>query len=125
VTPTFPRKRDICCLWGDLLRATGWRTPCSPSPGCHNRYRDELSRGSDIGPFGIKLRRGTDGGRLIISQPGDPLDGDDVTAYHVKDPVSADAEAVVPAPVESLSWPPATTGSSLVMAEQFGHDVFV
>jgi hypothetical protein len=34
--------------------------------------------------------------------------------------------------VESLSWiriagqwPPATTGSSLVVAEQFGHDVFV
>jgi hypothetical protein len=36
--------------------------------------RDELSRGSDVGPFGIKLRRGTDGGRLVISQTVDPLD---------------------------------------------------
>jgi hypothetical protein len=47
---------------------------------------------------------GADGGWLVISQAVDPLDGDDVTVYHVKDPVSADAEPVVPAPVESLSW---------------------
>jgi hypothetical protein len=57
-----------------------------------------------MGPFGIKLRRGADSGRLVISQAVDPLDGDDVTVYHVKDRVSADAEPVVPAPVESLSW---------------------
>ena len=49
-------------------------------------------------------RRGADGDWLVISQAVDPLDGDDVTVYHVKDPVSADAEPVVPAPVESLGW---------------------
>ena len=63
-----------------------------------------LRRGSEVGPFGTKLRRGADGGRLVISQAVDPLDGDDVTVYHVEDPVSADAEAVVPAPMESLRW---------------------
>ena len=42
------------------------------------------------------------GARLVISHPVDPLDGDDVTVYHVEDPVPADAEPVVPAPVEPL-----------------------
>ena len=49
-------------------------------------------------------RQGAVGARLVIRQAVDPLDGDDVTVYHVKDPVSADAEPVVPAPVEGLSW---------------------
>jgi hypothetical protein len=41
-------------------------------------------------------------GRLVISYAVDPLDRDDVTVYHVNDPVPAGAEPVVPAPVESL-----------------------
>jgi hypothetical protein len=50
----------------------------------------------------------------------DPLDGDDVTVYRVKDPVSGRAGNG-----GLRQWPPATTGSSLVVAEEFGHDVFV
>ena len=40
--------------------------------------------------------------RLVISRAVDPLDGYHVRVYHVEDPVSADAEPVVPAPVEPL-----------------------
>ena len=45
---------------------------------------------------------GEPAGRLVISYAVDPFDGDDVTVYHVEDPVPADAEPMVPAPVEPL-----------------------
>jgi hypothetical protein len=41
-------------------------------------------------------------GRLVISYSVDPLDGDHVVVYNIEAPESADAEAVVSAPVEPL-----------------------
>jgi hypothetical protein len=53
---------------------------------------------------GVRGRRSGWLGELVINHAVDPLDGDDVTVYHVEDPIPVGTETVVPAPVERLRW---------------------